>query len=139
MKSTFGRIHGGLTLLISVGVLVQMFLAGIWHARVVSSPDAHIMFGLGLLLASLLALLAAIFGGLGRRAIGLTALLFVLILLQPILIEQRRAGLPILSAFHTLNAAFIGIVGGIVARVSQVARAEREEAALGGAIVSPGD
>jgi len=116
-----------------------MFLAGIWHAGVTASPEAHISMGLGLLLASLLALVAAIAAGMGWRVIGLTALLFVLILLQPILIEQRCAGLPILSAFHTLNAAFIGMLGGIVMRVSQVARVEQEEVLPSGAVASPGD
>lgn len=118
MQSTMGRIHKGLTGFISLGVFVQMFLAGIWHAQVVSTPEAHVFFGLGLLLASLLALIAAVAGRMGKRVITITAVLFVLILLQPILIEQRRAGIPLLSAFHTLNAGFIGMVSGIVARMS---------------------
>ena len=139
MKSAFGRIHRILGLFISLGVLVQMFLAGIWHAHVVASPDAHIYFGLTLLLASLLALLAAIFGGLGRRVVSLTGLLFLLILLQPILIEQRRSGIPLISALHPLNAAFIGIVGGVVMRVSGAEQAEKEAAPAADVAVSMGD
>lgn len=142
MKSVMGGVHRVLTLFISLGVFVQMLLAGIWHAHVVSTPDAHVFFGLSLLLASLLALLAAIFGGMGRRAIGLTGLLFVLILLQPILIEQRRAGLPALSALHTLNAAFIGMVGSVVMRVSRgdvVAQDEVEPDLAGLAGLESGD
>ncbi len=57
MKTTFARIHKGLALFIALGVFLQMFLAGIWHAEVVSTPEAHIFFGLSLLLASLLALI----------------------------------------------------------------------------------
>jgi hypothetical protein len=80
-----------------------------------------VFFGLGLLLASLIALIAALASRMGRNIIIPTAILFGLILLQPILMEQRRSGLPILSAFHTLNAAFIGMTSGIVAARSRVA------------------
>src|SRR5690554_2971270 len=103
MKSGLRSAHKFLTLAIGVGVFVQMFLAGIWHARVVMSPDAHVFFGFGLLLASLLALLAAIFSGMGKRAILMTGLLFVMILLQPVLIGLRHSGLPALSALHPMN------------------------------------
>jgi hypothetical protein len=115
VKKTFATIHKILSSLIGIAVFVQMFLAGLWHAEVVSTPEAHIFFGLGILLASLLALIAALVGRMGRSVILPTLILFVLILLQPILIEQRRAGIPLLSAFHTLNAAFIGMTSGIVA------------------------
>ena len=115
MKTTFARIHKGLALFIALGVFLQMFLAGIWHAQVVSTPDAHIFFGLSLLLASLLALIASAISKLPKAVIGRTALLFFLILLQPILMSTRESGIPIISAFHTLNAAFIGVVSGMVA------------------------
>lgn len=120
MKKTFATIHKILSSLIGVTVFVQMFLAGLWHAEVLSTPEAHIFMGLGLLLASLLALIAALAGRMGRSVIVPTLILFVLILLQPILIEQRRTGLPFLSAFHTLNAAFIGMTSGIVAARSKL-------------------
>jgi high-affinity Fe2+/Pb2+ permease len=130
MKGTLATVHKFLSTIISLAVFVQFFLAGIWHAHVVSSPDAHVMMGLGMLLASLLALLAAIGGRLGRRVIVITAVLFVLILLQPILIEQRRSGIPFVSAFHTLNAAFIGMVAGAVSRISQGAPQVEEAGVL---------
>ncbi len=115
MKTTFVRIHKGLAIYISLGTFLQMFLAGIWHAKAVSTPDAHVFFGLSMLLAGLLALIAAVAGKLPKAIIGRTALLFFLILLQPILMGARESGLPIISAFHTLNAAFIGMVSGMVA------------------------
>lgn len=127
MQTTATRIHKGLAMYIGIGTWLQLFLAGIWHAKVVSTPDAHVFFGLSLLLASLLAMIAAAVARLSRPVIGRTALLFALILLQPILIEQRRAGIPFLSAFHTLNAAFIGMTAGMVvamARGQQAAHAE---------------
>jgi hypothetical protein len=114
MKTTFVRIHKGLAVYVALGVFIQLFLAGIWHAEVVSSPEAHIFFGLSLLLASLLALIAAAVGKLPKSIIKRTGLLFFLILLQPILMEARRSGLPFISAFHTLNAGIIGMVSGMV-------------------------
>ena len=117
MQNTFTRIHKVLTSFIGLAVFVQFFLAGLWHAEVLPDPEAHVFFGLGLLLASLMAFLAALAGRMDRRAIRTTGLLFLLILLQPILIEQRRSGIPLLSAFHTLNAAFIGVVAGMLARM----------------------
>jgi hypothetical protein len=53
-------------------------------------------------------------GKLPKAVIAGTALLFFLILLQPILMEARRNGLPFISAFHALNAAIIGVVSGTV-------------------------
>ena len=122
MNTTFTRIHKVLTTFISLAVFVQFFLAGLWHASVVSTPEAHAYFGALLLLAALLALIAALAGRMGSRAIRTTAVLFILILLQPILIEQRHAGIPFLSAFHTVNAAFIGMVSGVVARMPAAAK-----------------
>lgn len=131
MKKQLVRVHKGLVLFIGIGTWVQMFLAGVWHAGVVATPEAHVVFGLSLLLASLLALIAAAAVRLDRATIGRTGLLFALILLQPILIEQRRAGIPLLSAFHTLNAAFIGMTAGaVVAMARKKEVAEDEETAV---------
>jgi xanthine/uracil permease len=127
MNTTFARIHKGLAFYISLGVFVQMFLAGVWHSGVVNTPDAHVFFGLSLLLASLLALIAAAVAKLPKPVIGRTALLFFLILLQPILMETRRNGLPFISAFHALNAPFIGIVAGTVVAMARGSQAETSE------------
>ena len=119
MKNNFARIHKGLAIFIALGVFLQMFLAGVWHSGIVNTPDAHVFFGLSLLLASLLALIAAAVAKLPKAVIGRTALLFFLILLQPILIETRRNGLPFISAFHALNAPFIGIVASTVVAMAR--------------------
>ena len=128
MNNTFARIHKGLAGYIAIGVFVQMFLAGVWHSGVVNTPDAHVFFGLSLLLASLLALIAAAVAKLPKPVIGRTAFLFFLILLQPFLMEARRNGLPFISAFHALNAPFIGIVSGTVMAMSRSNSADAEEA-----------
>ncbi|MCA9979050.1 MAG: hypothetical protein KC413_24985 [Anaerolineales bacterium] len=137
MQNTFARIHKGLAAYIALGIFVQMFLAGVWHSGIVDSPDAHVFFGLSLLLASLLALIAAAVGKLPKAIIGRTAFLFFLILLQPILIEGRRNGLPFISAFHTLNAPFIGIVSGTVMEMTRKYQVKVSEA--GSASVAVGD
>jgi hypothetical protein len=119
MQNRFARIHKGFALFIGLGTWVQMFLAGIWHAEVVATPEAHVFFGLALLLGALLALIAAAAAKLPKPVIGRTALLFILILAQPFLIEARRNGLPFVSAFHTLNAAFIGMTAGVVVAMAR--------------------
>jgi hypothetical protein len=127
MKNTFRLIHKGLTFYITVGVFLQMFLAGVWHSGVVDTPDAHVFFGLSLLLASLLALIAAVAAKLPKAVITRTGFLFFLILLQPFLIEARRNGLPFVSAFHTLNAAFIGVVSGTTFEMATHVSAEESD------------
>ena len=128
MNRTFATSHKVMTSFIGLGVFAQMFFAGIWHAGVVNTPDAHVFFGLSLLLAALVALIAAAVGKMPKAIIGRTALLFFLFLLQPILIEGRRNGLPFISAFHALNAPFIGIVSSIVAAMSREAGKDMETA-----------
>ncbi len=137
MKTTFARIHTGLAFFISLGVFVQMFLAGVWHSGVVSTPDAHIYFGLSLLLGSLLALIAAAVAKMPKAIIGRTALLFILILLQPFLMEARRNGLPFISAFHALNAPFIGIVSGTI--VEMVRKHQAQAGDEGSVSMAAGD
>ena len=119
MKNKWVMIHKGLAMYIGLGVFVQLFLAGIWHAGVVMTPDAHALFGASLLLAALIALIAAAVGKLPKAVIGRTGLLFALILLQPFLIEARVGSLPLISAFHTLNAGVIGMVSGTVVATGQ--------------------
>ena len=127
MKNIYATTHKGLTMFIALGVFIQMFLAGVWHSGVVNTPDAHAIFGVSLILASLLALIAAAVGKLPKAIIGRTGLLFFLILLQPILIETRSSNLAIVSAFHTLNAPFIGIVASTVMAMARGVQVENGE------------
>jgi hypothetical protein len=133
MKTTFARIHKGLVVFIALGTFLQMFLAGAWHAKVLSTPDAHVYFGLSMLLASLLALIAAAVGKLPRATIGRTGLLFFLILLQPFLMEARRNGLPFVSAFHALNAPFIGMTASMVLAMARSGQTEETGTAVSAA------
>ena len=127
MKNLLNQTHKWLTVYIAIGVFVQMFLAGIWHAEAVATPDAHVFFGLSLLLASLLALIAAAVNKLSKQLTRYSAVLFVLILLQPFLMLARDNGFAYLSAGHTLNAAFIGAVSGIVVKMVMEKQSEKIE------------
>lgn len=123
-------IHRALAMYIGIGVLLQLLFAGLWHAQVFTTPEAHVLFGLSLLLAALIALIVALVGRLGRRVVVPTAILFVLILLQPFLIELRHTDLAYLSALHTVNAGFIGMTSGLVAAASRSAAAQPESSKI---------
>lgn len=121
MRSFSSKAHRFLASLIGLTVFVQMFLAGLWHSGSVATPEAHVFTGLGLLLASLLALIFSLVARNDGKVTRATALLFILILLQPILIETRRNGLPFISSFHALNAGVIGMVSGVVVKMAGTA------------------
>jgi hypothetical protein len=96
-------------------VIVQVFLAGL---GVFDSPTqfvTHREFGylFGWLVFVLLAL--AIAGRMGRRMIGLSALLIVLFILQSVFVAFRTSQ-PALAALHPVNGFLIGLVGIVLAR-----------------------
>lgn len=127
MQSKLVLSYRVVTGLISVSVLVQLLLAGLWHARTLDSPESHIMLGYTMLLLSVVSLLIAILGRMGRRTIIANAALFGLILLQPIFIAQRHDGIAALSALHTVNAAFIGMMGGMVGGMVRPTEGEKAQ------------
>jgi hypothetical protein len=107
-------------------VVVQVFLAGL---GIFDSPTqfvTHREFGylFGWLVFVLLAL--AIAGRMGRRIIGLSALLIVLFILQSVFVAFRTSQ-PAIAALHPVNGFLIGVVGIVLARegraVAQSARA----------------
>lgn len=88
--------------LLALAVLVQVFLAG---SGLFTSPDwwpMHKMFGMMLALGPLVLLVLGWAARLPALTLWLTTLLFVLIGLQPVLINS--AGL---KAFHVVNAVLI--------------------------------
>jgi hypothetical protein len=96
-------------------VVVQVFLAGL---GIFDSPTqfvTHREFGylFGWLVIVLLAL--AIAGRMGRRIIGLSALLIVLFILQSVFVAFRTSQ-PALAALHPVNGFLIGLVGIVLAR-----------------------
>jgi hypothetical protein len=94
-----------LALLIAIGIVVQVFLAGlgIFGAE---SFDAHEGFGWSLHTAAILLFLLALIGPRTRAAIGMSFGLLALMTVQ-ILLVGARDDTPWLAAFHPVLALFV--------------------------------
>jgi hypothetical protein len=92
-------------------VVAQFFFAGLGVFGA-AGFGAHKMTGYAIEGASLLLLVLALVGGVGRVRIGLSALLLALTILQPLLPK----GAPVIAALHPLNAVAILAVAGNLAR-----------------------
>lgn len=84
-------------------VAVQFFFAGLFIFKA-GSEDFHATLGFSLFFAAILYTLFAFAARLPWRAAGLTALLIALVFLQPTL---AFAPVPLLRAFHPVNALLI--------------------------------
>jgi uncharacterized protein DUF6220 len=96
-------------------VVVQVFLAGL---GVFDSPTAfitHREFGYLFFWLVVVLLALAIAGRVGRRLIGLSALLVVLFILQSVFVAFRTSQ-PMVAALHPVNGFLIGLVGIVLAR-----------------------
>jgi hypothetical protein len=104
MRSAATTAYHGFGLLIAVGIVVQVFLAGlgIFGAE---SFEAHESFGWLLHTASILVFLLAIAGPRTGRAIGAGLGLFVLLTVQVMLVSTRD-DTPGLAALHPVLALF---------------------------------
>lgn len=98
-------------------VVVQVFLAGLGVFAGAQNFNLHREFGYLFGWLTLLLLVLAIAGRLGRRWIGLSALLLVLFALQSVFVALREA-LPAAAALHPVNALAIFGVALHVARRS---------------------
>ena len=99
----------------------QVFLAGL---GVFDDPGAfitHREFGYTFGWLTLVVLVLAIVGRMGRRLIGLSALLLVLFSLQSVFVALR-ADLPAVAALHPLNGFAILLVAIVLTRESWAAR-----------------
>ena len=92
----------GLSLLVLIGIIIEFFFAGmgVFHA---ASFQIHQITGVIIMAASLLLLIIAFIGKVGR---GISALLFVLLFLQPLLLQIHQ---PFLQALHVVNALAIAV------------------------------
>jgi hypothetical protein len=105
MRSGVTTAYHGLALLIALGVVVQVFLAGlgIFGAE---SFDAHESFGWMLHTAAVVLFLLALLGPRTRRTIGLAFGLLVLMTVQ-IMLVGARDDTPWLAALHPVLALFV--------------------------------
>lgn len=99
------------------GLIVQVFLAGL---GVFDSPERfelHASFGFALQGLPFVMLLSGLAGALGRRLIGLSALIFALFFVQSLLVSVR-ADAPAVAALHPLDGFLILFLSIAVARGS---------------------
>jgi hypothetical protein len=104
------RIFVGLAWLFVLAVAIQFLLAGLGVLGG-ESLEAHRQWGFVVLhLIPVLMFAAAIVGRMGRRVIGLTAVVFVLVFLQPLLADPG-INPEWIRSLHVLNALFIFALG----------------------------
>ena len=107
MRKIVSRLHAGLAALTLVAVIVQFYLAGV-GAFGAGSYQAHRINGDLIALASILLLVLALAGWLGRARIALSAVLVGLMVLQMALPNVSPRWI---AAAHVLNAlAILGVV-----------------------------
>ena len=104
MRSGLTSAYHGLALLIAVGIVVQIFLAGlgIFGAE---SFDAHTSFGWILHTLSIIVFIFALTGPRTGRAIGMGVGLLALLTVQVMLVGVRDDA-PYLAALHPVLAVF---------------------------------
>jgi Family of unknown function (DUF6220) len=109
-----GLIHLIAAWLLVVGLLVQVFLAGMGIFDDPSAFATHATFGHLLEFLPVLVLVAAIVAGYGRwRALAGLGLL-VLLFLQTILVLQDESA-PVVAALHPVNAFLLLLAASLVA------------------------
>jgi hypothetical protein len=116
-RSAFPFVAG----LFAVGAIIQIFLAGL---GVFDSPSAfvtHRDFGYLLSLLPIVLVVLALVAGMPRRFAGLSALLFVLFILQSVFVAMRESA-PAVAALHPLNGFLILAIGIVLAWSSWQAR-----------------
>jgi Ni,Fe-hydrogenase I cytochrome b subunit len=99
-------------------VMVQVFLAGLGVFADGENFNLHREFGYLFGWLTLILLVLALAGRLGRRWIGLSALLLVLFALQSVFVALREV-IPAAAALHPVNALAIFYVALVVARGSR--------------------
>ncbi len=111
-------------------ILLQVFLAGSGIFASASWWPMHAAFGMGISLLPIVFLALAWLGQLGRRALWLSGLAFVLVALQSFLITlPGTLGVPILAALHPVNALVIfGLALWLTRRAWQGVRDDRQTA-----------
>ena len=109
--------------------IIQVFLAGLGVFDDPSAFITHRDFGYAFSLLPIVMLVLALVGRMPRRFAGLSALLFVLFILQSVFVAMRES-VPAVAALHPLNGFLILAVGALTTYWSWQSR---------GASTQPGD
>jgi hypothetical protein len=116
-RSAFSFVAG----LLAVGAIIQVFLAGLGVFDDASAFTTHRDVGYTLSLLPIVMAVLALVGGLPRRFAGLSALLFVLFILQSVFVAMRES-MPAVAALHPLNGFLILAISIVLAWQSWQAR-----------------
>ena len=116
-RSAFPFVAG----LFALCAIIQVFLAGLGVFDDPSAFITHRDFGYTLTLLPIVLLVLALVGGMPRRYAGLSALLFVLFILQSVFVAMRE-NMPAVAALHPLNGFLILAIGILLAWQSWRAR-----------------
>jgi hypothetical protein len=114
MQRTILYVHQGLAWVVLAGLFLQFYLAGMGLFGA-ASFEFHRTWGYLLAIPILLLLVLALAGRLGRRLIGLSALLVVLTIVQ-VMLPSLRASIPLIAALHVVNALALMGVSAAIAR-----------------------
>jgi hypothetical protein len=110
--------------------VAQVFLAGLGVFEDPARFALHRDFGYAFGLLTIVLIVLAIAGRLGRYLIGLSILLLVLFVMQSVFVVLRESA-PFVAALHPVNGFLILLVGIVAARASAAKRrADREAAAI---------
>jgi hypothetical protein len=109
-RSAFPFVAG----LFAVCAIIQVFLAGLGVFDDASAFITHRDFGYILSLLPIVLAVLALVAGLPRRFAGLSALLFVLFILQSVFVAARES-MPAVAALHPLNGFLILGIGILLA------------------------
>jgi len=121
MRRIMSQLHLGLAWLAMLGWVAELYLIGT-AVFGVTSTELHRRLGMALAVLVLLLLVVALVGGLGRRLIGLSALLLILTIVQALL-PSLRAEVPWLAALHPVNAL---VLMGVTAAIGRYPQADAQ-------------
>jgi hypothetical protein len=121
MKHVFSTIYHIFSFLTLLTVFLEFFFAGmgVFHA---ASFQIHRITGILLLLFSVIMLLVALIGRIGRQRIGFTILLLILLFIQPLLLQVHQ---PFVEALHPVNGLIIMFVCAYLILINQLKPKEK--------------
>jgi hypothetical protein len=114
--------HAWLAWLFVIALAAQVFLAGLGVFDSPSVFETHRQVGYMLTLVPIVLAVLAVAGRMGRRQIGLAAVIFGLFILQSVFVQAGRTGAPSVAALHPVNGFLILLLAIESARSSWSAR-----------------
>jgi Family of unknown function (DUF6220) len=128
---TVGRaVFLGASWILVAGLVVQVFLAGLGVFESQTRFMTHRYLGYTLELLPLAMVVSGLAGGLGRRLVGLSALILGLFLAQSVFVAVRTEA-PMVAALHPVNGFLILLLSIVVARGAALRRTQPEPEAHG--------